>query len=169
MGYNRLQWGTVGYSGLQWDTVSALVVSRLGFYQNNGKRACPIVLSCAIWSKTLSQYKTEFRCDNLSVVEATKKGSSKDSMAMHLLRCLWFLTAMFDINIEVSHIPGVLNTSADFLSRNQLARFLRLHPQASTRPESIPPALVALISPKRPDWMSSTFRRNLRKLLPLTN
>ena len=133
------------------------------------KELVPIVLSCAIWSKTLSQYKTEFRCDNLSVVEATKKESSKDPMAMHLLRCLWFLTAMFDINIEVSHIPGVLNTSADFLSRNQLARFLRLHPQASTRPESIPPALVALISPKRPDWTSSTFRHNLRKLLSLTN
>ena len=75
-----------------------------------GKELVPIVLSCAVWSKMLSKHKVLFRCDNLSVVEAIKKGSSKDPTAMHLLRCLWFLTATFDIDITVSHIPGVLNT-----------------------------------------------------------
>jgi len=81
------------------------------------KEMVPILLSCIVWSVALLKRKIEFRCDNYSVVEAIKKGSSKD--IMNFFRCLWFLTAIFDIQITMSHIPGVLNTSADFLSRNQ--------------------------------------------------
>ena len=133
------------------------------------KETVPILLSCAVWSRMLSKRNIEFKCDNRSAVEAIRKGSSKDIMAMHLLRCLWFLTAIFDIQITVSHIPGVLNTSADLLSRNQLKQFRTLHPQASTMPTSIPSALTMLISPTKPDWTSSSFQHNLHELLPLNN
>ena len=122
------------------------------------KELVPIVLSCTVWNKALSKHKTEFRGDNLSVVEVTKKGSSKDPMTMHLLRCLWFLAATFDIEIL-----------ADSLSRNQIPQFLKLHPQASSIPTPLPSALKSLISPKKPDWTSPSFRRNLRKLLKLSD
>ena len=46
------------------------------------------------------------------------KGSSKDKTAMHLLRCLWFFAALFQIRIIATHIPGIANTAADLLSRN---------------------------------------------------
>ena len=91
------------------------------------KELVPILLSCAVWSRMLSKRKTEFRCDNRSIVEAIRKGSSKDITAMHLLQCIWFLTAIFNIQITVSHILGVLNTLAVLLSRNQLKQFLMLH------------------------------------------
>ena len=133
------------------------------------KELVPIVLSCAVWNKALSKHKTEFRCDNLCVVEVTKKGSSKDPMTMHLLRCLWFLTATFDIEISVLHIPGILNSSADALSRNQIPQFLKLHPQASSIPTPLPSALKSLISPRKPDWTSPSFQRNLPKLLKLSD
>ena len=133
------------------------------------KEMVPILLSCAVWRSMLSKRSIEFKCDNRSVVDAIKKGSSKDVMAMHLLRCLWFLTAISDIRIIVSHIPGALNTSADLLSRNQLKQFRLLHPQASTTPMLIPSALTMLISPTRPDWTSSAFQHNLRELLSLNN
>ena len=42
---------------------------------------------------------------------------------MHLLQCLWFFAAYFDIKITAFHIPGVLNTAADKLSRNQSRSF----------------------------------------------
>ena len=96
-------------------------------------------------------------------------GSFKDPMAMHLLHCLWFLTATFDIEISVSHIPGILNSSADALSRNQIPQFLKLHPQASSIPTPLPSALKSLISPRKPDWTSPSFRCNLRKLLKLSD
>jgi len=57
-------------------------------------------------------------CQGTRRSSGVKKDSSNDPMTMHLLRCLWFLTATFDMEISVSHIPEILNSSADFLSRN---------------------------------------------------
>ena len=91
----------------EWKDVSIMV-----------KELVPIVLSCAIWGTSLSRSHVEFQCDNLSLVEAINKRSSKDVMVMHLLRCLLFFQAFFNLNIVASHIPGVLNTAPDMISRN---------------------------------------------------
>ena len=63
------------------------------------KELVPIVVSCAVWGPLLSKKHTEFHCDNQSLVDAINKDSSKDEMVMHLLRCLWFFTAIFNIRI----------------------------------------------------------------------
>jgi len=81
--------------------------------------------------RLISKKRIEFRCDNHSLVDAITKGSSREDMVMHLLRCLWFFTAVFNIHITASHIPGVMNTLADLLSRNQLKKFFLMHPKAS--------------------------------------
>ena len=133
------------------------------------KELVPIVLSCAVWGSVISKSTVEFRCDNRSLVDAISKGSSRESMVMHLLRCLWFFTAMHDTHITVSHIPGAPNTSADLLSRNQQERFCLLHPQASHLPTTIPPSLISLISPSQPDWTSSSFQHNFCQLLPMNS
>ena len=70
------------------------------------KELVPIMFSCAIWAPLLARSHTEFQSDNLSLVEAINKGTSKDPTVMHLLRCLWFLQALFNIAIIASHIPG---------------------------------------------------------------
>jgi len=57
----------------------------------------------------LPKQSVEFKCDNSILVVTINKGSSKEPMVMHLLRCLWFFSAFFEINISVSHVPGVLN------------------------------------------------------------
>ena len=57
------------------------------------KELVPIVLSCAVWGPPILRKKLEFRCDNHSLVDAINKGSSKEPMVMHLLRCLWFFSA----------------------------------------------------------------------------
>lgn len=92
------------------------------------KELAPIILSCALWSRLISKKRVEFKCDNHSLVDVTKKGSSKEDIVMHLLRCPLVCYAVFDIHVTVSHIPVVLNTLADLLSRE---RFLLMHPQAS--------------------------------------
>ena len=93
------------------------------------KELVPIVLSCAVWGTSLSRSRVKFQCDNLILVEVINKGSSKDVMVMHLLRCLWFFQAFFNLNIVASHIPGVLNTAPDMISRNQTEKFLLMYPQ----------------------------------------
>ena len=76
------------------------------------KELVPIVVSCAIWGPILARKRTEFheefQCDNQSLVSAINKGSAKDSTVMHLLRCLWFFTALFNIDIMTTHIAGAI-------------------------------------------------------------
>ncbi len=87
------------------------------------KELVPIVLSCAVWGPQLAKKKVLFQCDNTGVVAAIKKGSAQVELAMHLLRCLWFFAARFDILVDATHIAGVLNCTADQLSRNLLDKF----------------------------------------------
>jgi len=127
------------------------------------KELLPIIFSCVVWGPLLTRRHVEFYCDNLSLVEAINKGSSKDLMVMHLLRCLWFFQALFDISIHVSHIPGVQNCAADMLSRNQVPKFLQLYPQSSPAPTSIPPSLIQIVSPRQLDWTSPEFLQAFRE------
>jgi len=131
------------------------------------KELVPIVLSCAIWGPLLTRKSLEFKCDNSSLVAAINKGSSKEPMVMHLLRCLWFFSAFFEINILASHIPGVLNTAADMLSRNRAAQFLCSHPSASCKPMQVPTPLLKIISPKRLDWTSRAFLRHFNRTISI--
>ena len=131
------------------------------------KELVPIVLSCAIWGPLLPGKSLEFKCDNSSLVDAINKGSSKEPTVMHLLRCLWFFSAFFEITISASHVPGALNTAADMLSRNRTAQFLRSHPYASHRPTQVPTPLLRIISPKRLDWTSRAFLRHFNRTISM--
>ena len=100
----------------------------------------------------------------MSLVTAINKGSAKDSTIMHLLCCLWFFTALFDINIKATHIAGINNDSADMLSRNQTKRFLIAHPQAFKFPTLLLPAtLTSLITTQKLDWTSPSFRLHFQE------
>ena len=66
---------------------------------------------------------------------------------MHLLRTLTFFTAYYDIEIMAEHIPGVTNTTADHLSRNNMLMFFCLNPQAYPLPTPLPQPLLAMLTP----------------------
>ena len=57
-------------------------------------------------------------CDNEAVVTIVNKGTTKDTECMHLVECLAFIKAKFNVDLVASHIKGKLNTLADALSRN---------------------------------------------------
>ncbi len=65
-------------------------------------------------------------------------GSSREPEAMHLLRCLAFLEAKYSFYMFATHIRGVCNTLTDALSRNKIALFHSLYPQAKKEPVDIP-------------------------------
>ena len=132
------------------------------------KELVPIVLSCAIWGPQLPRKILEFKYDNQGLVNAINKGSSKEPVVMHLLRCLLFFSAFFEITIRVAHIPGALNTAADMLSRNQAAQFLRSYPNTSHIPAKIPTSLLRIVSPVRLDWTSRAFTHHFRRVIALT-
>ena len=138
-------WGT-----LQWLIAAIPLISEWASVNIIAKELIPVVLSCAVWCKLVSKQRVEL-CDNRSLVDTITKGSSKENMVMHLLRSLWFFTAVFDIEITASHISGVQNAAANLLSRNQLERFLAMNPLYS-----IPKTKTDQTSSYTPDFSNTT-------------
>ena len=59
-------------------------------------------------------------CDNLGVVALVNAGYSKVPQIMHIIRCLFFIRARFQLDLHAVHVPGVENVLADAISRDNL-------------------------------------------------
>ena len=78
-----------------------------------------------------------FHCDNQSVCDIWRRGSSRSPEVMALVRMLYFCAAKFDINVMIVHIAGSNNTIADALSRFQATRYYQLAPLAAPHPDNV--------------------------------
>ena len=102
------------------------------------KELMPIVISAAIWGPQWSGKSVQCRCDNEAVVSILNSGTSKDPTVMGLMRCLHFFAAKFSLIVSAVHLPGVDNSLADALSRNNLPSFLSHCLQACPTPTFSP-------------------------------
>ena len=140
-------WGCAAHWGprwfqLPWDSKSS-------FFPIAVKELVPIIIAAAVWG---------CRCDNQTVTAALAARSSRNTSMMHLLRCLFFIEAVFEFSLICVHLPGVENTRADALSRNDVASFRSQVPGADQHPQPLPAQLVeALLNPDL-DWLSTTWR-----------
>ena len=126
------------------------------------KELTPIILSCVAWGKTLQRRRVLFQCDNSDIVASILKGSCKDLEVMHLLRTLTFFTAFTILKYVIAeHIPGVTNTTADHLSRNNMLMNPQVHPLP------IPQPLLAMLTPPWEDWTSANFRSQFSNILSM--
>ena len=134
------------------------------------KELLPIVLACAVWGSDWENQTVSVHCDNLGVVSLVNSGYSRVPQIMHLLRCLFFIRAHFHLDVWAIHVPGVQNSLADALSRNNLHIFLLQVPGAASRRRSIPPDLLDLLVGRQPDWTSPAwsqlFARSFLRELP---
>lgn len=126
-------------------------------YLITAKELIPIVIAGALWGRHWRGTTVQAYCDNMAVVHIVNHGSSKNRDAMHLARCLAFITAKFDFYMIASHIKGANNTKADALSRDNLQLFRSLHPQAEPEGAQIPQPLLDLLVLSRPDWTSKRW------------
>ena len=83
-----------------------------------------VLLACAAWGDRWRGTRVRCLCDNQAAVCTIASRSSHDPSMMHLLRCLFFMEAWFQFELVAVHIPGVLNTWADGLSRDCRSSFL---------------------------------------------
>ena len=81
------------------------------------KELLPIILAIATWGPYWHSSLVQVHCDNMAVVNIIASNSSRDKLAMHLLRALHFVCAFYSIQLSVKHIPGSDNTIADAISR----------------------------------------------------
>ena len=132
------------------------------------KELVPVVAAAALWGPGWSGMHIRFHSDNAAVVAILNTRTAKTPLLMHLLRCFSFYCAHFGIHFSAAHVPGVSNTAADALSRNNLPLFLSLLPQ--TPRATLPPSLLELLITSRPDWGSQSwtqlFTRSLMEASP---
>ncbi len=69
------------------------------------KELLPIVLAVAVWGHLWRGVTVSCRCDNMAVVAIVNSGRSRMDWAMHLMRCLSFFLARWDVTLVCQHIP----------------------------------------------------------------
>jgi len=100
----------------------------------------PYAIACAkhTWSCLWSCWKVLFHCDNLTVVDKWRKGSTSAIDIMAPIGLLYFCAAQHNIHVIVTHKASIHNSVADALSRFQVSCFQQLVLQALSQPDSIP-------------------------------
>ena len=115
------------------------------------KELAPIVVASMLWGLGWYGQRVQFVCDNMAVVACVNSGSSKDSLVVHLLRALWFVSAKFCFEVHAVHIPGQLNQAADALSRGNQSSFFSVFPQAKPVKTQIPSTWVDMLLVRKCD------------------
>ncbi|XP_075715671.1 uncharacterized protein LOC142750558 [Rhinoderma darwinii] len=92
----------------------------------------PIVVAAELWGDCLRDRRVRFVCDNLGVVQAVNAQTANSPPVVRLLRHLVLRGLMLNAHFVAVHIPGVLNSVADSLSRQQWDRFRLLAPGAES-------------------------------------
>ena len=117
------------------------------------KELAPVVLACAVWGP----HWRGRTVDNAAVVAIIRSGTSRHPLVMHLMRCLFFFVAYYQLYLVPVHLPGKYNEAADALSRDNLPLFLQLNTRADSRGTPIPVCLTHSILGGTPDWASPTW------------
>ena len=71
-----------------------------------------------------------------------RDGYCKDTALAHMLQCLFFWKATFDVVLTARHIPGIENRATDSLSRNNLPLFFSILPQTHPDPDLVPEGVI---------------------------
>ena len=107
----------------------------------NHRELRAVVLAAATWSQAWSGKRILFHCDNMSVVNILRSGTSRNPLLMALVRSLLYLAAVNCFEFSATYINTKDNDVADALSRLDWHRFWGLAPDASvtmTPPATIP-------------------------------
>ena len=124
------------------------------------KELVPIVLAVAPWGHHWGGLRIRAQCDNMAVVFAINTGRARDKLLMQLLRYLYFYCAEYNITLSASHLRGAENSVADAISRNQMATFFSLVPQAPPQATPVHPALVKmLLGTQLKEWTSPLWKQ----------
>ena len=129
------------------------------------KELLPLVVAVALWGHNWRGQTVLCHSDNAAVVSIINTGRSRDQLAMHLMRSLFFFTAQSGCILRAVHVEGRLNVAADALLRDNLSLFRHQVPDAHPTPTPIPAELVELLLVQRPDWTSKSWKQLFTSIL----
>lgn len=111
-------WGCGAWSYSNWFQVAW--DSNSESFQIAIKELIPVLIAALIWGQQWRGCVITSHCDNEAVVSILNSRYSRDPHLMHMLRILFFVEARFQFKLVAAHIPGMLNTLADYLSRKSV-------------------------------------------------
>ena len=76
-----------------------------------------LLMALKVWGRQWAGSHILFFCDNAAVVQVVDSGKTRDPLFAACLRNIWMLTATYDIEISIRHIPGSKYTVSDLFSR----------------------------------------------------
>lgn len=98
----------------------------------------PIVLAVHIWGPRMANRCVMFFTDNAALVDIINKQTSRHKSVMILVRDLVLSCLSHNILFRARHVPGLLNSQADYISRFQVQRFKDITPEADELPTPVP-------------------------------
>ena len=102
----------------------------------------PIVIAVHIWGSLMAHERVMFFSDNAVVVDVINNQTSKHRGIMIPLRDLVLICLRHNILFRARHIPGLINSRADYISCSQVAKFKALSPEADQLPTPVPENLM---------------------------
>ena len=100
-------WGCGAVCGQEWFQLSW--DGKLEHSHISVKELTPIVIAVALWGKKWQGKSLLVQSDNTATVAMVNSRTSHDTEAMHLIRCLTFILARFQLTLSAIHIPGKEN------------------------------------------------------------
>ena len=76
-----------------------------------------ILVACHVWGDLWSGSSVHILCDNEAVVHVLNSGATWDCSLVAMARNIWLAMASQDFQIQVSHIAGRKNVTAELLSQ----------------------------------------------------
>ena len=98
----------------------------------------PLVLAAKMWGHRWQRARILFQTDNKAVADCGISWSPKHPHLAKLFRVLASLAIENSFGIKIAHLPGVLNVSADAISRGNWATFRLSNPEANVDPCPVP-------------------------------
>ena len=77
-----------------------------------------ILVALMLWAHHWAQSTVRFHCDNMVVVQVVNSEKSRDAILHACTRNIWFITAVYDIDLQIEHIQGHENVIADCIIKN---------------------------------------------------
>lgn len=94
---------------IDWPRVSKLHI--------NSKEILAVFLAVCRWAPCWQNKRIYIQSDNVTTVSTINRGTSRDPFLMSCLRILFWLSARYNFHITARHLPGILNTVSDGISR----------------------------------------------------
>ena len=95
----------------------------------NSKEILAVFLAICRWAPVWSNKRIYIQSDNMTSVATINRGTSPNPFIMSCFRKLFWLSAKFNFHLTARHIPGLVNTVADDISRaHEPGRLSRILP-----------------------------------------